>query len=129
VNNALVIGNKEIKTGVTGTGSEGFYQLFCDGRDGDVSNGDGVERTEVMYDTEGAPIAFDYAEPSGTVSGIGRFIRTRRYFVTDNFDELFVETRWDGNVLVDPQRMWDGPNANWREEVLPELSLFLFHPR
>jgi hypothetical protein len=112
VNNALVIGNKEIKTGVTGTGSEGFYQLFCDGRDGDISDGDGVEQMEVMYDTEGAPIAFDYAKPSGTVSGIGRFIRTGHYFVMDNFDELVMETRRDGDVLVDPQRMRDGWDAN-----------------
>jgi hypothetical protein len=50
VNNALVIGNKEIKTGVTGTCSEGFYQLFCDGWDRDISNGDSIEWTEVMYD-------------------------------------------------------------------------------
>jgi hypothetical protein len=55
-----------------------------------------------MYDLEGTSIAFDYAEPPRTVSGIGRFIRTRRYFVTDNFDEFIVETRWDGDVSVDP---------------------------
>jgi hypothetical protein len=72
---------------------------------------------------------FDYAEPSGTVSGIGRFIRTGHYFVMDDFDELVVETRRDGDVLVDPRRIWDSQNVNWMEEVLLELSLFLFHPR
>jgi hypothetical protein len=71
---------------------------------------------------------FDYAEPPGTISGIGRFIHTRHYFVMDDFDELIVETRQDGDVLVDPWRMRDGWDANWRKEILPELSFFLFHP-
>jgi hypothetical protein len=43
VNNALIIGNKEIKTGITGTGAEGFYKLFCYQQDGDISDGDGIE--------------------------------------------------------------------------------------
>jgi hypothetical protein len=129
VNNALVIGNKQIKAGITGTGSEGFYQLFRYRWDGDISNGDSVEWMEVMYDTEEASVTFDYAEPPGTISGIGRFIRTGCYFVTDDSDKLIVETRRDGDILVDPRRMQDGWDVNWREGILPELSFFLFHPR
>jgi hypothetical protein len=79
--------------------------LFRYRQDGDVSDGDSIEWTEVMYDMEGASIAFDYAEPPGTVSGIGRFICTGHYFVTDDFDEFVVETRWDGDVSVNPWRM------------------------
>jgi hypothetical protein len=74
---------------------------------------------EVVYDTEGAPFVFDYTEPPGTVSSIGWFIHTGHYFVTDDFDELVVETRRDGDIFVDPQHMWDGWDANWREEILP----------
>jgi hypothetical protein len=85
--NALIIGNKEIKTGITGTGTKGFYKLFHYWRDRDIFDGDGVEWTEVMYDMEGAPIMFDHIEPPGSVSGIGRFIHTRHYFVMDNFDK------------------------------------------
>jgi hypothetical protein len=96
VNNALIIGNKEIKTGITGTGTEGFYKLFHYRRDGDISDGDGIEQMEVMYDTEGAPVAFDHTEPPGSVSSIGRFIHTEHYFVMDDFDEFVVETRRDG---------------------------------
>jgi hypothetical protein len=129
VNNALVIGNKEIEAGITGTDTEGLYKLFCYRRDRDISDGDSIERTKVMYDTEGAPVVFDHTEPPGSISGIGRFIPTGRYFVTDDFDEFVVETRWDGDVLVDPQCVRDGWDAYWREEVLPELSLFLFDPR
>jgi hypothetical protein len=66
--------------------------LFRDGQDGGISNGDGIERAEVVDDAEGASIPFYDAKPSGTVSGIGRFIRTRHYFVTDNFDEFVVQT-------------------------------------
>jgi hypothetical protein len=112
VNNTLVIGNKEIKAGITGTGSKRLYQLFCYRRDRDVSNGDNVEWAEVMYDTEGSSIAFDYAEPSGAVSGVGRFIHTGRYLFTDDFDEFVVETRRDGDVLVDPWHMRDGWDAH-----------------
>jgi hypothetical protein len=39
----------------------------------------------------------------------------------NNFDEFVVETWQDGNILVDPwcmQNCWD---ADWREEILPEL--------
>jgi hypothetical protein len=129
VNNALVIGNKEIEAGITCTGSKRLYQLFHYRRDGDVSDGDSVERAEVVYYPERASVAFDYAEPSRVVSGIGRFIRTGRYLFTDDFDEFVVETRRDGDVLVDPRRMRDGWDAHWREEILPKLSLFLFHPR
>jgi hypothetical protein len=128
VNNALIIGNKEIKTGITGTGTKGFYKLFHYQQDGDISNGDGIEWTEVMYDTEGALVTFDHTEPPRSVSSIGRFICTRCYFVTDNFDEFVVETMRDGDVLVDPQHMQDGQDAHWREEILPELSFFLFDP-
>jgi hypothetical protein len=88
VNNRLVIGNKEIEAGITGTGSKRLYQLFRYRRDGDISNGDGVEQVEAVYDTEGTSIAFDYAEPSGAVSGIGRFIRTGRYLFTDDLTSL-----------------------------------------
>jgi hypothetical protein len=115
VNNALVIGNKEIEAGITGMGSKRLYQLFHYRWDGDVSNGDGVEWVEVVYDMEGTSIAFDYAEPSGVVSGIGRFIRTGRYLFTDDFDKFIVETRQDGDILVDPWRMRDGRDAHWRE--------------
>jgi hypothetical protein len=128
VNNVLVIGNKEIEAGITGTGSKRLYQLFHYRQDGDISNGDGVEWAEVVYDTEGTSIAFDYAEPSGAVSSIGRFIHTGRYLFTDDFDEFTVETRRYGDVLVDPWHMRDGRDAHWREEILPELSLFLFDP-
>jgi hypothetical protein len=128
VNNALVIGNKEIEAGITGTGAKGLYKLFCYRQDGDISNGDGIEWTKVMYDTEGAPVTFDHTEPPGSISSIGRFIHTGRYFVTDEFDEFIVETRRDGDVLVDPRHMRDGWDVHWREEVLPELSLFLFDP-
>jgi hypothetical protein len=129
VNNTLVIGNKEIEAGITGTGSKRLYQLFRYRWDRDVSNGDGIEQVEVVYDTEGTSVTFDYAEPSGAVSGIGWFIRTGRYLFMDDFDEFVVETRWDGDVLVDPWRMRDGRDAHWRKEILPELSLFLFNPR
>jgi hypothetical protein len=78
---------------------------------------------------EGAPVTFDYAEPPGMVSGIGQFIRTGCYFVMDDFDELVMETRRDGDVFVDPQHMQDSWDANWREKILPELSLFLFYPQ
>jgi hypothetical protein len=128
VNNVLVIGNKEIEAGITGTGSKRLYQLFRYRQDRDVSNGDGVERAEVVYDTEGTSVVFDYAEPSGAVSGIGQFIRTRRYLFTDDFDEFVVETRRDGDVLVDPWRMRDSWDVHWREEILLKLSLFLFNP-
>jgi hypothetical protein len=84
---------------------------------------------EVIYDTEGASIAFDYAEPPGTVSSIGQFICTRYYFVMDDFDKFIVETRWDGDVPVDPWRMQDSWDANWRKEILLELSHFLFNPQ
>jgi hypothetical protein len=129
VNNALVIGKKEIEAGITGTGSKRLYQLFRYRQDRDVSNGDGVERAEVVYDTEGTSVAFDYAEPSGAVSGVGWFICTRHYLFTNDFDEFIVETRWDGDVLVDPWHMRDSRDAHWREGILPELSLFLFDPR
>jgi hypothetical protein len=71
---------------------------------------------------------FDYAEPSGMVSGVGWFIRTRRYFVTDNLDEFIVQTWRDGDILVDPWRMRNRRDVDWGEEILTELSLFLFNP-
>jgi hypothetical protein len=66
--------------------------LFCDRRDGGISNGDSVEWAEVMDDAEGTSILFYDAKLSRTVSGAGRFICTRHYFVMDNFNELVVET-------------------------------------
>jgi hypothetical protein len=81
-----------------------------------------------MDDAEGISIPFDDAKPPRAVSGVGRFIRTRRYFVTDNFDEFVVETWRDGDIFVDPWCMQDRRDADWGEENLTELSFFLFNP-
>jgi hypothetical protein len=81
-----------------------------------------------MNDTEGTSIPFYDAKPSGMVSSVGRFIRTRCYFVTDNLNELVVETLQDGDILVDLGCMWNCQDADWGEEILPELSFFLFNP-
>jgi hypothetical protein len=129
MDNALVVSNKEVEAGIAGMGSKRFYQLFRYRQDRDISNGDGVERAEVVYDTEGTSVVFDYTEPSGTVSSVGWFIRTRHYFVMDNLDEFVVQTWWDGDILVDPWRMRNRQDADWGEEILAELSFFLFNPR
>jgi hypothetical protein len=82
--------------------------LFHDWWDGGISDGDGIEWAEVMDNVEGTSIPFYDTKPSGAVSGVGRFICTRRYFVTDNFNEFIVETWRDGDILVDPWRMCQG---------------------
>jgi hypothetical protein len=86
--------------------------LFHDGQDGGISNGDGIEWAEVVDDTEGTSILFYDAEPSRAVSGVGRFIRTRHYFITDNFNKFIMETWQDGDILVDPRRMWNRWDAD-----------------
>jgi hypothetical protein len=43
MNNVLVIGNKQVKAGIAGMGSKGFYQVLHNRWDRDVSDGDGVE--------------------------------------------------------------------------------------
>jgi hypothetical protein len=48
--------------------------LFCDRQDRGISDGDGIERAEVVDDAEGTSIPFYDAKPSGTVSGVGRSI-------------------------------------------------------
>jgi hypothetical protein len=93
------------------------------------SDNDGIKWVEVVNDTEGASIPFYDAKPSRAVSGIGRFICTRCYFVTDNFDEFVVQTWWDWDVLVDPWHMWNCQDVDWGEGILPKLSFFLFNPR
>jgi hypothetical protein len=103
--------------------------LFRDGWDGGVSNGDGVEWAEVVDDVEGTSVPFYDAKPSRAVSGVGWFIRTRCYFVTDNFNEFIVETWWDGDIFVDPRHIRNRRDADWGEEILTELSFFLFNPR
>jgi hypothetical protein len=103
--------------------------LFHDGRDGGISNGDGIEWAEVVDDAEGTSISFYDAEPSRAVSGVGRFICTRHYFVTDNFSEFVVGTWRDGDIFVDPRHMRNHRDADWGEEILTELSFFLFNPR
>jgi hypothetical protein len=87
--------------------------LFRDRRDGGISDGDGVEWAEVVDDAEGTSIPFYNAKPSRTVSGIGRFIHTRHYFVTDNFNELIVETWQDRDIFVDPRHMRNHRDADW----------------
>jgi hypothetical protein len=81
-------------------------------------------------DTEGTSILFYDTEPSRAVSGVGRFICIRRYFITDNFNEFVMETWRDGDILVDPRHMQNRWDADWGggEEILPKLSFFLFNP-
>jgi hypothetical protein len=98
--------------------------LLRDRWDKGIYNGDGIEWAEVMDDAEGA---FD-TEPPGAVSGIGWFICTRHYFVTDNFNEFIVETWQDGDILVDPRHMWNYQDVDCGEEILLKLSFFLFNP-
>jgi hypothetical protein len=78
--------------------------LFHDRRDGGISDGDSIEWAEVIDDMEGASILFYDTKRSRAVSGVGRFIRTRHYFVTENFNEFVVETWQDRDILVDPVR-------------------------
>jgi hypothetical protein len=77
---------------------------------------------------EGASIPFYDTKPPGAVSGIGWFIRTRHYFVMNNFDEFVVETWRDRDIFVDPWHMRNHWDADWGEEILLELSFFLFNP-
>jgi hypothetical protein len=58
-----------------------------------------------MDNAKGTSILFYDTKPSGTVSGVGWFIRTRCYFVTDNFDKFIMETWRDGDIFVDPWHM------------------------
>jgi hypothetical protein len=102
--------------------------LFNDRRDRGISDGDDIEQAEVVDDTEETSIPFYDTEPSGMVSGVGQFIRTRHYFVMDNFNEFIVETWWDADILVDPRHMWNHWDAEWGEEILLKLSFFLFNP-
>jgi hypothetical protein len=80
-------------------------------------------------DAEGTSILFYDTKLPRAVSGIGRFIRTRHYFVTDNFNEFVVETWWNGDIFIDLRRMRKHWDVDWGEEILPELSFFLFNPR
>jgi hypothetical protein len=102
--------------------------LFHNRRDGGISNGDGVEWVEVVDDVEGTSILFYDAKPSRMVSSVGWFIRTRCYFVIDNFNELIVETWRDRDIFVDPRHMQNRRDADWGEEILLKLPLFLFNP-
>jgi hypothetical protein len=81
-----------------------------------------------MDDMEGTSIVFYDAEPSRAVSGIGRFICTRHYFITNNFNEFVMEIWQDGDILVDPWRMRNCRDADWGEEILLKLSFFLLNP-
>jgi hypothetical protein len=101
--------------------------LFRDRWDGGISNGDGVEWAEVMDDMERTSIAFYDTEPPRAVSGVRRFICTRCYVVMNNFDKFIVETWQDGDILVDPWHMQNCWDVDWRKEILPELSFFLFN--
>jgi hypothetical protein len=79
--------------------------LFRDRWGRGISDDDGIEWVEVMDDAEETSIPFYNTKPPGAVSGVGRFIRTRHYFVTNNFDEFIVETWPDRDILVDPWHM------------------------
>jgi hypothetical protein len=80
-----------------------------------------------MDNMEGASILFYDTEPPGAVSSIGWFTHTRHYIVMDNFDEFIVKTWWDGDILVDSWHMQNSWDVDWREEILMELSFFLFN--
>jgi hypothetical protein len=101
--------------------------LLHDRQDGGISDGDGVELAEVVYDMEGTSIPFYDTKPPRTVSSVGWFICTRYYFVMDNFNKFIVETWQDGDILVDPRRMWNHWDVDWGEEILLKLSFFLFN--
>jgi hypothetical protein len=85
--------------------------LFCDRQDGGISDGDGIEWAEVVDNAEGTYILFYDTKPPRAVSGVGRFIHTRHYFVTNDFNEFVMETWQDGDILVDPWHMWNHQDA------------------
>jgi hypothetical protein len=55
-------------------------------RDGGIPESDSIERAEIVDDMEETSIPFYDAKPSRVVSGVGRFICTRRNFVIDNIN-------------------------------------------
>jgi hypothetical protein len=90
--------------------------LFCDRWDVGISDGDGIELVEVMEDTEGTSVPFYNTKPSGAVSSVGWFIRTRHYFVMNNFDEFIVETWQDRDIFVDPWCMRNHQDVDWEKK-------------
>ena len=91
-------------------------------------DGDSIERFKAVYQSERFPILLEYAEPSGPVGRVRRFVYASLNLLEDNRTDFLVQSRRYWNITLDPRFVGYDWNGDWGEEVLSETPSLLVIP-
>ena len=70
-------------------------------------DGDSIERFKAVYQSERFPILLEYAEPSGPVGRVRRFVYARFDLSLDRLADLAVNAGRNGDIALDPGLVLD----------------------
>jgi len=124
----VIVANKKIQHGIAGATRHRLYNLVGIGRHAGVPDGDSVEGLQVMNEAQGPTFLLD-AEPPGAVGGVRVFIHTGSALLLEEADDLVVDARWDGNIMVSPWDMLDNGDLDGRKILIAKLALLFLCPR
>ena len=119
---AFIVSNVQVEHSAAGTTCELLGDLFGEGSDAGMLDGDGVKGLKTMDGANGVGFFLRYAEPARAVRGVRALVYTGIHLCLNNFANLIVDTGWYRNVSLNPRGVCDDGNFNRREEVLAEVT-------
>ena len=84
---------------------------------------DSVEGFVTVDGTNGVGFFLRYAEPAGTVQGVGALVYTGIHLRPNNFADLIVDTWRYRNISLNPGGVCDDGDFDWWEKVLMEVTV------
>ncbi|SRR5216683_322627 len=89
-----------------------------------VPDGDGIEGLKVMNEVQGPTLFLD-TEPAQAVRCIRIFIDASGTLLLKEANNLIVDARQDGNILVSPRYMLNNQDFDWRKVLITKMPLLL----
>ena len=119
---SFIVSDVQVDHSATGTTCNLLGDLFGEGSDAGMMDGDGVKWFEAVDWANGVGFFLRYAEPARAVRGVRPFVYADVHLHLNNFANLIVDTRRYRNVSLNPGGVCDNGDFDRRREVLAEVT-------
>ena len=119
---AFIVSDVQVEHSTAGMTCELLGDLFGEGSDAGMLDGDGVEWFEAVDRANGVGFFLRYAEPARAVRGVRALVYASVHLRPNNFANLIVDTRRYQNVSLNPGGVCNDGDFDWREKVLAEVT-------
>jgi len=125
---ALIVSDKKVHHAPASAARELFCEVFGEGRNARMCDGDRIEWFERLYYPEGCTILFDDTEPARPIRGVRWFKYSGVHFALNNFANFIIYSWRNRHVALSPRLMRDCRDFDWWEEVFSEMAAFRIIP-